>query len=182
MTQGARGSAQSCSLRLAAWSVPAALQLSVLALSYPPPALLSPCPTSQAPGRCAAARISTSCLRHWVSWRRPRAPTGSSGGRCRGPAEGGVSGPTPGKRAIDEANCQVHPHRERASRAWDPRVQRTFARRLALSPTVRPLSRARSSQGEIITEVLGGSGNLNLGTQFETRLCHEFTVLLRESH
>lgn len=59
---------------------------------------------------------------------------------------------------------------ERLLDAW--RFPRRFGLYLALD----------HRQGEIITEVLGGSGNLNLGTQFETRLCHEFTVLLRESH
>ena len=45
-----------------------------------------------------------------------------------------------------------------ARRARDPLIQRTFAGSLALSPTARSLSRARSSRGEIITEILGESG------------------------
>lgn len=34
----------------------------------PPPTPPPPCPTSPVPGRCAAARISTSSSRRWVSW------------------------------------------------------------------------------------------------------------------
>ena len=45
--------------------------------------------------------------------------------------------------AIDWGEFQGAPHLEVASRARDPRIQRAFAGCLALSPTVRPLSRAR---------------------------------------
>ena len=81
--------------------------------------------------------------------------------------------------ALDRGEFQGASHLEVARRARDPLIQRRFAGSLALSPTARSLSRARSSRGEIITEILGGSGTLNLGTHFETRPYH---VLPKESH
>ena len=151
--------------------------------AFPPPPPLPPCPTSPAPGRCAAARISTSCSRRWVSWPGQRAPTESSGRRrpgARGESALGTHTTQEGVLgALDRGESQGASHLEVARRARDPLIQRTFAGCLALSPTAQPLSRAGSSRGEIITEILGGSGTLNLGTHFETRPYH---VLLRESH
>lgn len=71
-TQGACGWAQNASLS-ATQRATAPQQRWVPAAAFAPPLQptpLPPCPTSPVPGRCAAARISTSSSRRWVSWYR----------------------------------------------------------------------------------------------------------------
>lgn len=83
VTQGACGWAQSASLSLKRRVLPLRSRGRCLPLPYAPPLPPPPpppCPTSPVPGRCAAARISTSSSRRWVSWCGGRA--GSARSRC----------------------------------------------------------------------------------------------------
>lgn len=68
--QGACGWAQNASLSAAPRATAPQQRLVPAAAFAPllPPTPPPPCPTSPVPGRCAAARISTSSSRRWVSW------------------------------------------------------------------------------------------------------------------
>lgn len=149
VTQGACGWAQNASLS-ATPRVTAPQQRWVPAAAFAPPLPLTPpppCPTSPVPGRCAAARISTSSSRRWVSgWGgyvrsvRSSCETHQSQRGWPGEVQAG------GSQWSDES---LFPLRSlypqiRISEENGLRVQLTFAGHLAPFSTVPYLSRARS--------------------------------------
>lgn len=125
--------------------VPAAAFAPPLPLTPPPP-----CPTSPVPGRCAAARISTSSSRRWVSWCGGYVPSVKSSCEAhqsqRGwPGEvqaGGSQWSDESLFPLRSLHPQIRISKENGLRTQG--VQLRFAGHLAPFSTVPSLSRARS--------------------------------------
>lgn len=152
VTQGTCGWAQNASLSLSATpraTAPQQRWVPAAAFAPPlpplPPTPPPPCPTSPVPGRCAAARISTSSSRLWVSWCGGDARSIRS--RCKAPgSQRGWPGEVEagGSQWSGESVSRIQIRIVEESGLRTQGVKPTFAGHLAPFSTVPSLSRARS--------------------------------------